>query len=286
LWQSFDFGYPDYEYVCLSKMAISMDCGNLTVEGQAPQRARAVAQQHAAIVIPTFNERANIPKLVEALIALYPEIHILVVDDHSPDGTSAAVRELQAGHANLMLLERMQNPGFAASYRDGFRRVLAEPWCRAVITMDADFSHDPAQIGSLLNKLAGHDIVLGSRYTAGGGVKNWNLRRRMLSRGANFYLHVVLGLPVRDATSGFLCMRREALEGVAVQSTVSEGYAFLVELKYLLLRAEKRFAEHPIEFDERREGQSKMSAGKIWESLWMPWRIRWRSTQDRPKRVT
>jgi dolichol-phosphate mannosyltransferase len=248
---------------------------------QSPKTASGVATQNAVVVVPTFNERDNIPKLVETLIGLYPDIHILVVDDHSPDGTAQAVRQAQRRHANLMLLERMQNPGFAASYRDGFRQALAEPWCRAVITMDADFSHDPAEIRHLLEKLADHDVVLGSRYTAGGSVKSWNLRRRALSRAANFYVHAVLGLPVHDATSGFLCMRREALERVPVQTTVSEGYAFLVELKYLLGRSGSRLAEHPIVFDERREGQSKMSMGKVWESIWMPWRVRLRSRLDR-----
>ncbi len=237
-------------------------------------RAGACQPKNAAVVIPTFNERDNTPKLVEALIGLYPEIHILVVDDHSPDGTSDVVRGLQQRYPNLMLLERMANPSFAAAYRDGFRRVLAEPWCEAVITMDADFSHNPREIRFLLEKLEGHDAVVGSRYTEGGSVRNWNLRRRLLSRSANFYVHRVLGLRVRDTTSGFICLRREALEGLAVQQTVSEGYSFLVELKYLLTQAGKRIGEHPITFEERREGQSKMSAGKVWEAIWMPWRIR------------
>jgi dolichol-phosphate mannosyltransferase len=242
-----------------------------------PEAASLVPTQNAAVVIPTFNEREGVPKLIETLFGLYPDIHILVVDDHSPDGTSEVVRALQPQHPNLMLLDRVRNPGFGASYRDGFRRVLAEPWCHSVITMDADFSHDPSVIRYLLGKLAGNDVVVGSRYVAGGSVRNWNLRRRLLSRAANFYVRAALGVPVHDATSGFLCMRREALERVPVQSTDSEGYAFLVELKYLLTRSGSRIAEYPISFDERREGQSKMSAGKLWESFWMPWRIRLRS---------
>jgi dolichol-phosphate mannosyltransferase len=247
------------------------------IEAAANGRWTGVATENAVVVVPTFNERDNIAKLVETLLRLYPEIHILVVDDHSPDGTADAVRAVQGRHGNVKLLERMQNPGFAASYRDGLRQVLAEPWCQAVITMDADFSHDPSEIRHLLDKLPGHDVVLGSRYTAGGGVQCWNLWRRLLSRAANLYVYGVLGLPVRDATSGFLCMRRAALERVPVQHTVSEGYAFLVELKYQLGRSGSRMAEHPITFSERREGQSKMSVGKIWEAAWMPWRIRLRS---------
>ena len=143
--------------------------------------------------------------------------------------------------------------------------------------MDADFSHNPTEVGPMLSKLASADVVVGSRYAAGGNVQNWNLRRRLLSRAANFYVRAALGIPARDTTSGFICMRREALERVPVQKTSSEGYAFLVELKYLFNRAGCRIAEHPISFDERREGQSKMSAGKVWESFWMPWRIRLRS---------
>jgi dolichol-phosphate mannosyltransferase len=235
--------------------------------------ASPVSPGNAVVVIPTFNEGENIPKLVQMLFALYPELHVLVVDDHSPDGTSQLVRSLQPQYPNLMLLERMKNPGFASSYRDGFRLVLAEPWCSAIVTMDADFSHSPAEIGPMLNKLSSSDVVIGSRYTPGGSVQNWNLRRRILSRAANTYVRSALRVPARDTTSGFICMRREALERVPVQKTGSEGYAFLVELKYLFHRSGSRIQEHPIVFDERREGQSKMSAGKIWESFWMPWRI-------------
>jgi dolichol-phosphate mannosyltransferase len=241
---------------------------------RSPTSGSHVATQNTAVVIPTYNERDNIPKIVEAILNLYPDIHILVVDDHSPDGTAQIVREMQRVHPNLMLRERMQNRGFAPSYRDGFRQVLAESWCHAVIGMDADFSHNPAEIGRMLDKLTGYDVVVGSRYTAGGSVQNWNPGRRMLSRAANFYVRAVLGVRVRDTTSGFICMRREALERAPVQQTASEGYAFLVELKYLLKRSGSCIAEHPISFEERREGQSKMSAGKVWESFWMPWRIR------------
>jgi dolichol-phosphate mannosyltransferase len=184
------------------------------------------------------------------------------------------VRALQRSHRNLMFLERTANRGFAASYRDGFRMVLAESWCQIVITIDADFSHDPAEIGRMLGKLENHDVVVGSRYINGGSVQNWNLRRRLLSRAANLYVRAVLRVPIRDATSGFICIRRRALESVPVQQTTSDGYAFMVELKYLLHHAGQRIVEHPISFDERREGQSKMSAGKVWESLWLPWRLR------------
>ncbi len=224
--------------------------------------------------MPTFNERDNISKLVEAVFGLYPEIRMLVVDDHSPDGTSGVVRGMQNQYPGLMLLERMSNPGFGCSYRDGFRQVLSSMRCKAVVMMDSDFSHDPAAIRHLLAALAGHDVAIGSRYISGGSVENWSRRRRVLSRGANFYVKLVLNLPMRDATAGFVCLRRKALESIPWCDSGSEGYAFLVELKYLLRRSRLRITEFPITFEERREGQSKMSAVKIWESVLLPWKIR------------
>ena len=236
--------------------------------------SQPITIRDVVVIVPTFNERDNVPKLIETVFRLYPEIHMLVVDDHSPDGTSDIVRRLEKDYPNLTLLERLHNPGFGCSYRDGFRLALGMPECRAVVTMDSDFSHDPAVIRHLVAGLADRDAVVGSRYAKGGSVENWSRHRRLLSRGANFYVNVVLGLPVRDATAGFMCLRRTALETIPYASTFSEGYAFLVELKYLLRKFHQRLGEYPITFDERREGQSKMSAGKMWESLILPWRIR------------
>jgi dolichol-phosphate mannosyltransferase len=235
-----------------------------------------VPAKNAAVVIPTLNERDNIAKIIGILLALYPDIHVLVVDDCSPDGTADAVREMQSGRPNLMLLERRSKRGFGPSYREGFLKVLAEPWCEAVVTMDADLSHDPVEIQNLLDKLAGQDVVVGSRYTTGGSVERWSRHRHMLSQAANLYLSVVLPGAVRDATSGFVCIRREALERV-FRKTASKGYAFMVELKYLLSRTGSRLTEHPIAFGDRRRGRSKMSAGKVWESLWRPWYLRLRA---------
>jgi dolichol-phosphate mannosyltransferase len=230
--------------------------------------------RNTVVVVPTYNEQSNVSKLIFRLFGLYPEIHLLIVDDHSPDGTAGTVRQLQEKFSNLMLLERMQDHGFAPSYRDGFCQILGEPQFQAIVTMDADFSHDPSEIRSMLDKLAVFDVVLGSRYVAGGSVENWSRWRRGLSRGANAYVHAVLGLPIHDVTSGFLCMRREALERIPFRKSASEGYAFLVELKYLLCKHGNRMAEHPIGFVERREGQSKMSLDKMWEAILLPWRIR------------
>jgi dolichol-phosphate mannosyltransferase len=247
-----------------------------SVPGFSRMADAPVFTKNAAVVIPTLNERDNIAKIIGTLLDLYPDIHVLVVDDHSPDGTADVVRELRAQHPHLMLVERMSSRGFGPSYRDAFRTVLAEPWCEAVVTMDADFSHDPGDIRNLLDKLAGQDMVIGSRYVAGGSVEHWSRRRRMLSQAANFYVRMVLPGTVQDTTSGFLCIRREALERV-LQKTASTGYTFMVELKYLLRRSGSRLTEHPIAFGNRRQGHSKMSAGKVWESLWRPWYLRLRS---------
>jgi dolichol-phosphate mannosyltransferase len=145
--------------------------------------------------------------------------------------------------------------------------------------MDADFSHDPRVIRHLLSKLSEAGAVVGSRYVTGGSVKNWNLPRRVLSRCANAYARAVLGLKPRDTTAGFIAIGRKALERVPLGDIASDGYAFLVELKYMLVNSGVTIAEYPIQFDERREGQSKMSAGKVWESALLPWRIRFGSTR-------
>lgn len=226
------------------------------------------------VVIPTFNESDNIGKMAETIFGLYPEIHLLVVDDSSPDGTADVVRRLQPQFPNLALLERVKNPGFGHSYRDGFREAMARESCRAVVMMDADFSHDPAAIQFLVERLSGSGVVVGSRYVAGGGVTNWSLHRRLLSRFANTYVRAVLRIPLRDFTSGFVAVRKELLQCVPLHRINSEGYAFLVDLKYTLVGLGGTIAEYPITFYERREGESKMSGRKIWESVWLPWRIR------------
>ncbi len=224
--------------------------------------------------MPTFNERENIANLVEAVFRACPGISVLVIDDSSPDGTAEVVRALQARYPNLRILERSHNPGFGYSYRDGFRQAISDPQCRAVVMMDSDFSHDPVVVPRLVDGLSEFDAAVGSRYIKGGSVKNWNLPRRMLSGAANLFAHVMLQLPVRDATAGFIALRRSALEAIPYDDMYSQGYAFLVELKFLLKRSHQRITEFPIRFDERREGRSKMSVGKMWESFVLLCKIR------------
>jgi dolichol-phosphate mannosyltransferase len=228
------------------------------------------------VVIPTYNESGNIPPLVDAIFEAYPGISMLVVDDHSPDGTAELVRGLRGRYPNLGVLERRQNRGFGRSYVDGFRQVLSDGRTEAVVMMDADFSHDPATIGDMVRALGEYGAVVGSRYRSGGNVENWSKWRQLLSRSANFYVRAVLTVPVADMTTGFMAIRTEALRAIDIERLCSDGYSFLVELKYLLARSGCRVYEHPITFRERREGQSKMSGKIIWESIWLPWRIRLR----------
>lgn len=228
------------------------------------------------VIIPTFNERENIQSLVEMIFHIVPDCGVLVVDDHSPDGTAGVVRELMNRFPGLALLERTQDRGFGRSYCDGFLRVLQDGVTQTIVTMDADFSHDPENIPKMLKLCAQTqcDVVIGSRYVSSGGVRNWNWRRRVLSRFANWYARTILRVPVGDMTSGFMCISAHALRAISFERIHSDGYAFLVELKYLLTKQGAVLGEHPIIFTERREGQSKMSWKIIWESIWLPWKIR------------
>ncbi len=224
-------------------------------------------------IIPTYNEKENIVSLVPAIFKVMPQAAVLVVDDDSPDGTAEAVRELGRGYQKLSVHQRTSERGFGRSYLDGFKKVMGDNH-EAIVMMDADFSHDPAAVPAMIEKLADYEVVIGSRYTSGGGIKNWSWRRRLLSRFANYYAKLILNSPVSDLTTGFMCLQRSALDKIDLDAIRSEGYSFLIELKYRLIKAGCSFHEHPIIFDERREGQSKMSAKVIWEAIWTPWRIR------------
>ncbi|MEK7645677.1 MAG: polyprenol monophosphomannose synthase [Patescibacteria group bacterium] len=225
------------------------------------------------ILIPTLNERENLKNLVPKIFGLMPDVSILIVDDNSSDGTPELVESLSANFKNLFLLERKNNFGYGRSNIDGFKWIL-DKFYDYVVTMDADFSHDFNVVPALLEKLAIFDVSVGSRYVRGGGIKNWNFYRRILSRFANWYVKTILGLPIVDITTGFNAYRSEALKKLKLETVRSEGYAFLVELKYHLFRAGCNFIEVPILFSERREGQSKMSTKIIWESIWLPWKLK------------
>ena len=229
------------------------------------------------IVMPTYNEADTIgPLLVELRARLGPAVRILVVDDSSPDGTAARVREAMAGDSAIELLTRPGKLGLASAYQTALRRVLDEGREDCVVTIDADFSHDPRYVPALIAAAATHDLVIGSRYVAGGGIDNWSRRRRRLSLGGNWYARRITGTPIRDQTAGLCCLRTDFLAKLPFEAIESKCYAWLIALKTLFHRHGARILELPIRFVERRRGASKLSANIVYEGLIEPWRIRLR----------
>ncbi|MDQ3587939.1 MAG: polyprenol monophosphomannose synthase [Actinomycetota bacterium] len=207
--------------------------------------------------------RAALPRLAEAA----PEHHILVVDDDSPDGTGRIADRLAAELEEVEVLHRPGKQGLGRAYLAGFSRAL-EGEADLLLEMDCDFSHDPADLPRLIGATGEADLVLGSRYAPGGGVRDWGLVRRALSRGGSLYAQLLLGLPVRDLTGGFKCFRRAVLEGLDLDGIAADGYGFQIEVTYRAARAGFRVAEVPIVFRDRRVGQSKMSARIALEAVW------------------
>ncbi len=225
------------------------------------------------IIVPTYNERENIVTLLDRLLALPYGLEVLVVDDNSPDGTGDLVEEKKANEPRIHLLRRPGKLGLGSAYVAGFRYALAHG-AQFVFEMDADFSHDPASIGDFLSNIENADVVLGSRYLHGVTVVHWPLKRLILSYSANVYTRLITGLPVRDATGGFKCFRRRALEAVDLDHVRSDGYAFQIEMSYKIWRKGLRIVEIPITFVDRRAGVSKMNQKIVWEAAWMVWRLR------------
>ncbi|HUE86732.1 MAG TPA: polyprenol monophosphomannose synthase [Vicinamibacterales bacterium] len=228
----------------------------------------------ALVLIPTYNERENLPVVVAGVLA-HHATRVLVIDDGSPDGTGGVADELaQQYSGRLAVMHRTGPRGLGRSYRDGFRAALASQ-VELVCQMDADLSHDPRFLPSLIASAAsGAGLTIGSRYLPGGRVENWPVRRIMLSAVANTYIRTVTGLRVRDCTSGFRCWRREALAAIPLDRITSDGYSFLVEVTFHAAATGVRIAEVPIVFVERRQGSSKLSASVLVESLLTPWRLR------------
>jgi dolichol-phosphate mannosyltransferase len=225
------------------------------------------------VIIPTYNEQENISKLLDRLLALPYGLEVLVVDDNSPDGTGDIVAARMAADARIHLLRRPGKMGLGSAYVAGFRYALAQG-AEYVFEMDADFSHDPVSIGEFLENIKDADVVLGSRYLRGVTVVHWPLRRLILSYSANVYTRLITGLPVRDATGGFKCFRRRALEAVNLDQVKSDGYAFQIEMSYKIWRKGFRIVEIPITFVDRHAGVSKMNRRIVWEAVWMVWRLR------------
>ncbi|NJB86615.1 dolichol-phosphate mannosyltransferase [Lewinella marina] len=232
------------------------------------------------VIIPTYNERENITRMVEAVLGLSEPFHLLIVDDGSPDGTADLVRELQQRYPGaLHLLERAGKLGLGTAYLDGFRWGLARPEkYRYFFEMDADFSHTPADLIRL--RAACHegpaDVAVGSRYTRGGKVKNWPLDRIILSYGASLYTRIVTGMPVKDPTAGFMCYSRPVLEKMDLDEIRFIGYAFQIEMKYTARQLGFRIVEVPIVFTDRIAGNSKMHKSIIKEAVLGVLSLRWR----------
>jgi len=236
------------------------------------------------IVVPTYNERENVAALVARLLEVAPEADVMLVDDNSPDGTAPYAEELFGANPRFSVLRRKGARGYGRSLVDGYRRALALGYAR-LVQLDADFSHDPRAIPALVAASREADVVIGSRYCAGGRVENWPLRRRLLSRFANRYVCAITGLRVGDATGGFRCYTRRALRRLLEGRVSAEGYAFLVESVFRAHRGGLAVAEVPITFTDRREGQSKMSRRVIYESVLMPWRLRLAKSKDEGGRM-
>jgi dolichol-phosphate mannosyltransferase len=238
------------------------------------------------VVLPTYNERENVAGLLRAVRSSVPDADVLVVDDNSPDGTAALVEETAAEEGQIKLLRRAGKQGLGSAYRQGFAVALDEGY-DVIVSMDADFSHDPAVLPELLRVIeAGADTVIGSRYVPGGATVDWPLHRRLLSRWGNRYTSFVLGLQVRDCTSGYRAYRTEALRAIDPGSTSAEGYAFLTELVRRLVRRGARVMETPIVFTDRRYGESKMSGRIVAESMLLVTRWGVRDAVSRPRART
>jgi dolichol-phosphate mannosyltransferase len=230
------------------------------------------AARTALVIVPTFNERANLPVLVAQLMA-QPNVRVMVVDDASPDGTGLVADALAREHpGRIDVMHRTAQPGLGRSYIDGIRKGVLEP-VDVICQMDADLSHDPAHLPDLIAAIDRADVVIGSRYVPGGAVRNWPLQRRVLSRFANLYIRSITRLSARDCTSGYRCWRRETLASLPLDRFISDGYSFLVEMLFEASQRGARIGEVPITFVERREGESKLSRGVLFESAITPWRL-------------
>jgi dolichol-phosphate mannosyltransferase len=226
------------------------------------------------VVTPTYNERDNLEAFVGALHAAQPEAHVLVVDDASPDGTGRIADRLAGRDARVRVLHRSGKLGIGSAYLEGFRRGLDEGY-EVLVQMDTDLSHDPRYLADFLREIErGADVVLGSRNIPGGGVEGWGPGRHVLSKGGSLYSRAILGLPIRDLTSGYKAWRREVLERLALGEVRSEGYSFQIEMTWRALRHGFRVVERPIVFVDRTAGRSKMSRQIFLEAVLMVWKLR------------
>ena len=244
-------------------------------------RVGMAAGKGVVVALPTYNERENLEAIAEAILQSLPEAALLVVDDNSPDGTGTLADTMGAREPRLHVLHRGAKEGLGVAYRDAFRWALARDDTRAVVQMDADFSHDPADLPRLLAPLmTGSDLVLGTRYMPGGGTIGWPLRRRLISRVGTTFARVMLFLPYRDLTGGFKAWRRELLEAIRLREANASGYGFQIEATWWAHRRHAVVTQVPIVFRERVAGKSKMSGGIVREALRLVLRLRIEAIRD------
>lgn len=233
-----------------------------------------MAEQRHLVVVPTYDERENLPRVVPAILEQDPALEVLVVDDDSPDGTGRLADELAAADPRVHVLHHARKGGLARAYLDGFRWGLARDY-RLFFEMDADLSHPPERLPALIAAAADHDVVVGSRYVGGlVRVVNWPIRRLLLSYAGSLYARLVTRTPIHDLTGGFNCFHRRVLEALDLDRIGSNGYSFQIELKLRAWRRGFRLVEVPIVFTERRHGKSKMSGRIVREALWRVWHLR------------
>jgi dolichol-phosphate mannosyltransferase len=229
--------------------------------------------ERAVVVVPTYNERVNLPLIVPAILQQDPRLEVLVVDDNSPDNTGRLAEEIAATEPRLHVLHREAKQGLGKAYLAGFRWALDQGY-DLIFEMDADFSHDPKFLRDFLRAIENADLVLGSRYHSGVNVINWPISRLLLSLGANLYARWITGLPLTDSTGGFKCFRRAVLEAIDFEQVKSNGYSFQIEMSFRAWRKGFRLVEIPIVFTDRVEGQSKMNKRIVREAIWMVWWLR------------
>ncbi|HEY6166911.1 MAG TPA: polyprenol monophosphomannose synthase [Verrucomicrobiae bacterium] len=233
-----------------------------------------MSQPKTLVIIPTYNERENLPAIADALMKLSVRVEMLVVDDNSPDGTGQLADDLAAKEPRIHVLHRQQKQGLGRAYLAGFKWALERDY-EFIMEMDGDFSHSPNDIPRFLETMEREhaDLAVGSRYSNGIRVINWPLRRLMLSMSAAKYVRIITGMPISDPTGGFKCFRRRALQALDLDAVHSNGYSFQIELTHKLWRRGFRVAEVPIIFTDRLQGTSKMSRKIVWEALFMVWRL-------------
>ncbi|MCB5229776.1 MAG: polyprenol monophosphomannose synthase [Candidatus Cloacimonetes bacterium] len=224
------------------------------------------------IIIPTYNERENIGRMLDYVLSHNPELEILVIEDNSPDGTAAIVKKAMESNPRIHLIERSGKLGLGSAYVTGFRYAL-ERGFSYIMEMDADFSHNPDDIPRLLEAAKKYDLVIGSRYVQGVNIVNWPFKRLLISYFASKYVRVITGMPVKDPTGGFKCFNRRVLESIDLDAILSDGYAFQVEMNFRAWVKGFRIKEVSIVFTDRVDGVSKMSRRIVWEAVWMVWRL-------------